>query len=161
MSYKFQGLLIGLAMSMPSLFAQNISRQIYGAGGNFCSPFRSFVQLEYNIGEPLITTVGDNTVTITQGFIQPSVPLIFPPPFGGIKFSFAPNPTTNFIGIKSDKEIIADIRIMDMNNHVLREFHNVKLGPVYYVDVSKLLPGAYLIIISNNNGIIVQKFIKQ
>ena len=161
MRHKSYWFIIVLVLGTLNIFSQSVSRQVFGAGGFSTVPFRSFVKVECNIGEPLITTISDNNVLITQGFIQPSVPLIFPPPFDGIKFSFAPNPASRFIAIQTDRELIADIRILDMNNHLLRTYHNVTLDKGFYMDISSLLPGTYLIIISNNNGTMTQKFIKQ
>ncbi len=161
MRHKSYWIILGFVLGTLNLFSQSVSRQVFGAGGFSTTPFRSFIKIECNIGEPLITTIGDNNAFITQGFIQPSVPLIFPPPFDGIKFSITPNPASRFIFIHADKELTADIRVLDMNNRLLRTYHNIKLGNGFFMDISSLIPGTYLVIISNNDGTITQKFIKQ
>ena len=159
MRFKVYLLLI-LSVASLGLRGQNISRQVFGAGGYTNNSFHAFVRLEYNIGESLVSTIGNNNNIITQGFIQPALPIPFLT-LGNIKFGFKPNPASNFINIYTDSKITADIRIMDLNSRLIREYFDVELNYIFEFDVSDLIPGVYFILIKNNEETIVKKFIKQ
>jgi gliding motility-associated-like protein len=64
------GLLFGISMSST---AQDIPIQVInssGGGGNVGS---TGVEVYYNIGETVISTISDPSVTVTQGFLQPDI----------------------------------------------------------------------------------------
>jgi gliding motility-associated-like protein len=53
--------------------AQSISPQVINSAGGGGQVGSSNVEVYYNIGEPIITTVGNANNVITQGFLQPDI----------------------------------------------------------------------------------------
>lgn len=56
-------------------YAQSLSPQVINsAGGNgVIGTGTNAIQVYYNIGEPIITTIGNGTNSLTQGFLQPDI----------------------------------------------------------------------------------------
>lgn len=54
-------------------FAQTISPQVINTAGGGGSVGSTGVELYYNIGEPMVSTLNNNTHAITQGFLQPDI----------------------------------------------------------------------------------------
>jgi gliding motility-associated-like protein len=54
-------------------FAQTVSPQVINSAGGGGAVGSSGVEVYYNIGEPIITTISNGSNAITQGFLQPDV----------------------------------------------------------------------------------------
>jgi gliding motility-associated-like protein len=70
MKRVFYSILVALGIS--SAYSQSVTvplQVINSAGGG--GAVGGGVEVYYNIGEPVITTVGNSNITITQGFLQP------------------------------------------------------------------------------------------
>lgn len=54
-------------------FSQTVSPQVINSAGGGGAVGSSGVEVYYNIGEPIITTIGNSNNVITQGFLQPDI----------------------------------------------------------------------------------------
>jgi hypothetical protein len=66
-----------------------------------------------------------------------------------------PNPTSDFLNIKSDQKI-SKVEIYDMSGKIIK---SVKLQD-YKIEVSTLIKGNYILKISTESGVVTSKFIK-
>ena len=57
--------------------AQTVSPQVINSAGGGGTVGTSGVEVYYNIGEPIITTIGNSNNAITQGFLQPDIVGVF------------------------------------------------------------------------------------
>ena len=69
-----------------------------------------------------------------------------------------PNPTSNFINIKSE-EVIKSIKIYDIKGSLIKTENNSDKNSK--IDVSSFAKGSYVISIETNSGIETKKFIKE
>ena len=54
-------------------FSQSISPHVINSAGGGGTVGSSGVEVYYNIGEPIVTTVSNGNIVITQGFLQPDI----------------------------------------------------------------------------------------
>src|ERR1700752_3064094 len=55
------------------LFSQSISPQVINSAGGGGQVGTTGVEVYYNIGEPIVSTINNGTDVITQGFLQPDI----------------------------------------------------------------------------------------
>ena len=113
-----------------SLVAQSTELQLFGvSNGNAGVPD---LQLEWSIGEPFITTQQTDFGLVTEGFIQPGIPVAelffdvnLEPTILSTQFSMEvfPNPVINQFTLKLNEpnEAVSYISILDMTGKVLRQ----------------------------------------
>lgn len=68
-----KNIFILLVLNMLSVFSQSVSPQIINSAGGGGPVGVSGMEVYYNIGEPLSTTIGNGNNVITQGFLQPHI----------------------------------------------------------------------------------------
>ena len=56
-------------------FSQSLSPQVINSAGGYgtIGTGTNSIEVYYNIGEPVINTIGNGTNLLTQGFLQPDV----------------------------------------------------------------------------------------
>lgn len=62
-----------MAMCFVNVFSQSITPQVINSAGGGGTVGTTGVEVYYNIGEPLSSTINNGTHAITQGFLQPDI----------------------------------------------------------------------------------------
>ena len=137
-----------------SIVAQSLELQLFGVSNGNAED--ADLQLEWSIGEPLISTHQIDFGLITEGFIQPGIPdaKLFPevnlePTTLATHFSMEvyPNPVQDLFTIKLNKpnEAFSYISILDMTGKVL--YHEVMPIGIQQqeLDMNNYPSGLYLV----------------
>jgi gliding motility-associated-like protein len=66
-------IVIIMVLCFANVFSQSISPQVINSAGGGGTVGSTGVEVYYNIGEPLVSTIGNGTDVITQGFLQPDI----------------------------------------------------------------------------------------
>ena len=69
--------LLLLVIGFVNLHSQTISPQVINSAGGGGAVGSSGVEVYYNIGEPIVTTISNGNNAITQGFLQPDIVGVF------------------------------------------------------------------------------------
>ena len=138
------------------LSAQQLSPELV------CSSGESFnntsYQLDWSLGECVITTHSEGTYVITQGFHQGSyeITAIYDLPYAGVNIKVYPNPTTDFITINvgdlTDFEKLSSLTVTDINGKVL--FHEKITKVEQQLDFSSFKYGVYFLSLKQENQLI-------
>ena len=141
---KIQLIILGLC-ALNSINAQTISA---GTIASFVgSVNNSTITIDYSVGENAISTVSNTSNCVTQGFLQPQLIIST-----GIievdennEVSVFPNPTTDFVLIKSTEQvtwIIYDAmgKVILLGDYNRIETNQFALG-VYYLEISNKKSG--------------------
>lgn len=144
-------LFIGLCTTTISAQVR-MTRSIISTTGNVSS-----IASSWTLGETVIGTYENGTITLSQGFQQSfneSVSVIQPE--SGVKLSVYPNPAGNIITVETD--IIQEARLQFTLFTIQGEW--VDILPInlpmkghnnYSIDLSKIAPGIYILNISGQN----------
>jgi len=132
-------------------FAQIISRDVcVSSGGYYTGDHISF---SWSIGECIVETASDASISLTQGFQQPDmiITAITDPLPGNTLISVYPNPTTDqiYIQILSPEDRNFQAELFNLQGHKLqsKSFN----GSVTQFYIKHLPAGTYLIKISTSN----------
>lgn len=126
--------------------AQNLDTKVIASSGE--SFEGNSMQIDWTLGEVAITTIGNSSGQITQGFHQPSYTFTnineLPSDLGKIKVY--PNPSSDRIEMELDFDVnrTVKIQLMDMNrrlilekkangNHISEVFNIATLPPANYL----------------------------
>jgi len=114
-----------LTMLTAWLNAQSMERWVVsGAGGTYLDNINNF-QMDYTIGEPVITMASSASTILTQGFQQPFFLMTSLPetPENHSEWSLYPNPVTEHLFIVNDKAEQGSylIQLFDMMGQLLIE----------------------------------------
>ena len=141
---KIQLIILGLC-ALNSINAQTISA---GTIASFVgSVNNSTITIDYSVGENAISTVSNTSNCVTQGFLQPQ--LIISTGIVEVnknnEVSVYPNPTTDFVFIKSTEQvtwIVYDVtgKIVLLGDYNKIETSQFALG-VYYLEISNKKSG--------------------
>ena len=139
-------------------FSQSIAQQIISTdGGTITSSDKS--TLAYTIGEPIAGHVG-NQMTINQGFLNNSADLV------SSNFNLAllgqveifPNPATDNLNITMQESKETRASILDLNGRIL--MNSKALHKQSQFKVTHLTSGTYLLLLTNETGSALFKFLK-
>lgn len=123
-------------------YSQQCSPQIISSAGTSFSGSNS--QIEYTLGEPVISTYESTSVTLTQGFHQTRIIIsrINENQTPISEFKVFPNPANDFIYVETgQKEAI--IKIVAISGQEIRKIH-INKGKTK-IELSDLSQGIYLI----------------
>ncbi len=119
-----------------------IERQAISSGGNSFVMANENYQITSTIGQPVAGTMANENYIVTAGFQQSGLSLvnIFTAIDAGI--SVFPNPTTDFVMLKSD---LSDylLRIYDSKGSIV--FSKVKTSGNFVVDLTSYPAGEYIL----------------
>ncbi|HNX90128.1 MAG TPA: T9SS type A sorting domain-containing protein [Paludibacteraceae bacterium] len=121
-----------LTMLSASLIAQSMERWVVsGAGGIYLDNSNNF-EMDYTIGEPIITTASGASIILTQGFQQPFFIMTSLPETidNSAEWSFYPNPVAEHLFIVNDKpgQGTYVIQLFDMMGQLLVESSRKSAG---------------------------------
>ncbi|MRG44259.1 T9SS type A sorting domain-containing protein [Chitinophaga sp. SYP-B3965] len=143
--------------------AQSREREVVGTTGHAATT--SDIQIEYTVGEAVVTSIDNGELLLTQGFHQPR--LVALP--SGINFPYLvmyPNPTAGNTYIEFSLEAPARLQVVVTNTLgqlIYSEKISYSSGQMQYILRSlTFTAGAYMVTISNldNNAIITKKLVK-
>ena len=152
---------------MVALNAQSIERQVICTTGG--SSTSTTLQMDYTVGEAVIGTFGNSSITVTQGFHQTTV--------AGIGISdmdinsvliVYPNPTSSILNVQfanSHKAEDYKLSVVSLTGVTVKEFRNLSnigLEQTLVLDVSDLASSGYMLLIvntktGNRNHLIFEK----
>lgn len=79
-----------------------LERQVIGSAGTSAS--QGNLQLEYTVGEAVVTTESSGSIILTQGFNQPGdISIGFEAPDYGLSINAFPNPTSTSLRLEVEK----------------------------------------------------------
>jgi len=136
-----------------SVNAQELSPQVISSAGAEIS--NSSAIMSYTIGEPLITTIQDNTNILTQGFQQPSIKVTGITSVSDLSVRIYPNPTASFVNIESDYEL--SYSLYDGNGKLVTQG---TLDKKAVLDMSAYATATYMLSLSKGNSTSTYKIIK-
>lgn len=130
--------------------AQSLERQVISATGSYSTS--SNLQLSSTVGEPVIETLINGSITLTQGFQQPDRNGNVGIEDLGVVLDYQifPNPTTGklFITLESSKALTISLSLTDLNGRQLGiEIPDLKVAGTAReeMDLSVLANGQYLL----------------
>ena len=146
-------------------FSQSLERFVIGSSGTFQSD--SAINIDFTVGESLVTSLITPNLNVTQGFQQQDTFFLT-----HIKIlnnnqiiSVYPNPAQIKIHISSDELQASEIIVCDACGRVYfvqKIFGEIEKNAVIAIDISNLISGNYFVqIIDNKKGNLFNaKFIK-
>ncbi len=141
---KTQLFILGLS-ALNSMNAQTISA---GTIGSFAgSANNSTITIDYSVGENAISTISNASNCVTQGFLQPKLIIST-----GIievsknnEISVFPNPTTDYVLIKSTEQVSWIIYDEMGKTVLLGDYNKIETSQftlgVYYLEISSKVSG--------------------
>jgi len=117
--------------------------------------------LSWTIGEVITETLSGSNVSLNQGFQQTNVVVteIQKPILNNFEIDVFPNPTNDYLNIKSSKEQTLKYQLVDMNGKIIEQ--NIIENKSYKISLKYLLKGIYFInFIENNIEVKTFKIIK-
>jgi hypothetical protein len=151
-----------LLASVLTMRAQSMERQVVAAGGN--TAIAAGIQIDFTIGEPVITPISGSGLLLTQGFQQPFSYTLQ----SGAVFPFLalyPNPTQGNTILHFALPAEGSLLVMVHNaigQRVLNETVHYGSGETQYiVKTAPFVPGTYFVTIRLEGfGVVSKKLIK-
>lgn len=141
--------MIGGLFWILSLNSQTLSPHVVAASGqSFSSPGK---QIDFTIGEIVISSLTSSDKTLTQGFHQPKILITgVEDPDDEFVFSLYPNPADRFVIIESTQETEMQVHVYDIMGKVLQvsSLFTKKIT----IDLQSLASGHYNMVITNAFG---------
>jgi len=134
------------------LHGQSLSPSIVTSAGG--SMLNSEVSLDYSICEPIIETMSNSDVMLTQGFEQPEITLTSILEYPEFDLRVFPNPTASSVNIISDQTF--SLELLDLKGAILTTRNDIQL-----LDLSSFPSATYLLRITINSKTNTYKIIKQ
>ena len=132
---------------------QQFYPQIISTAGSEYSD--STAMMSYTIGEPLTTTIQDNTNFLTQGFQQSTIKVTGITSVSDLSVRIYPNPTASFVNIESDYEL--SYSLYDGNGKLVTQG---TLDKKAVLDMSAYATATYMLSLSKGNSTNTYKIIK-
>jgi len=131
---------------------QTAAQEVISSGGDYYN--NGTVSLSWTLGEPVTETITDGTNILTQGFQQSklSATEIFNINSDNFNISLFPNPTQNFINLKTSDFENLSYNISDINGKLLKE--GKLISESTEISVKKLPAAVYFFTIFDNKQII-------
>jgi len=140
--------------------AQEIERQVLSSAGETMEA--GDLSLVSTVGEVVIETETDNSLSLTQGFHQAALTIVNTIDFDfGFNFSVFPNPTTELVYISSDATENLSLTIVDLEGRKLSTQELTLPIDKEAIDVASLPAAQYFLQISNASGKLLYMFTLQ
>lgn len=130
-----------------STFAQTITPSVINSAGGGGTVGTSGVEVYYNIGEPIITTISNGSNVITQGFLQPDI-------VGEFSLNVSPLFQSESCLNKQDGFISLALNSLPNNaSQIVYLWSPASVCPLQNcTSVDSLAPGVYSVIVKANNA---------
>ncbi len=140
-----------LLLSVLIINAQSISAELISSAGNHYQDEN--IQVSWSIGEPIIATLAEGDLILTQGFHQDryTIQTLIEDLSSNFKVKIYPNPTTDFINVnftENSPSAKLQIKLYDFNGKMLL-VKDVKTDNEK-IDMSKLANSVYILKITDN-----------
>lgn len=141
-----------LIFRIQEISSQTVSPSVIHTSGGGGTVGASGVEVYYNIGEPLVSSIESSANTITQGFLQPDI-------LGYIGLSFTPLVNNESCLQKNDGQIILSLNTMPLNtSYKMFYWTPSSVCPTNDCEsLDSLTPGNYSVTViaydTNNQGI--------
>lgn len=141
-----------------------LNRQVVASSGG--SGTIQNIQIQYTVGEPVITPITDGKLLLTQGFQQPEISPRLPPGVSPVKsYVLFPNPAVSVTKIQFDLLANASVGIELINTAgqtIYRQQSELALGRnTVVIPVNHLAAGIYTLMFNVNGYITFEKLIVQ
>jgi hypothetical protein len=125
--------------------AQTLQNDVVASGGGEGSSAN--MSIEFSIGEPVIETVGTVDMTLTQGFLQPSLTITFIEEDDMLEgISIFPNPVTDELTVDVPLQYsVLKWELLDMNGRVLSS--SVFMPGTQTLNMQAYAQGTYVLMI--------------
>ncbi len=143
-------------LSINNLFSQ----EVIATGGDYYG--NSNISVSWTIGEPVTETINNGTNILTQGFQQSKLTAseIFSLKQEKINISVFPNPSNDFINLKTDDFKDLKYQFSDINGKLISE--KILNSDITEINTKNLSSSIYFLKILRNNKLIKTfKIIKQ
>jgi len=128
-------------------FAQSIARSVVGSAGD-TQTHPDFGSLHWTVGEPVVETIQQSPVRLTQGFHQTYYDLVVEVEDGPKKPNWAvklyPNPTTELVTLETTYTGNLHVAIVNLNGQALYT-QEISGGGVNTFDLKDHPAGTYLL----------------
>ena len=142
-----------------SVLAQVISQDVIASSGDHFT--NDDISLSWTLGEPIIETVENGNVTLTQGFHQPKIFLtaIKEPRLNEVELNVFPNPAVDIVNIdlSMGAEEIITVQLYNMKGEKLisKKFQE----RLFQLDLSSLASANYLLSLRRLNGELITTYL--
>ncbi|MEC5146960.1 T9SS type A sorting domain-containing protein [Chitinophaga sp. 212800010-3] len=159
-------LVLLLTGSMQALKAQLVlNRQVVAAGGG-SGTVLSQIQMSYTIGEPVIMSIANGQLLLTQGFQQPEEFPKLPPGVSPVKsYILYPNPAVTTTKIVFDLLTNVSVTLEVVNTAgqtIYHQFLQLSAGKsTTILPVDHFASGIYTVVLNINGNVYFEKLIVQ
>lgn len=146
--------------------AQTLERQVVASSGEYLTNPNINLTLSCTVGEPIVTTLEDIKLILTQGFQQPLENDIL----GAVDYTTAdwhikayPNPFTDVVNVEISSDQASEFSI-NITNLLGQNFggeylaHHYPGKNVYQLNTSTLAQGLYVITVASKDGKLTKSF---
>jgi len=136
------------------LFCQQITPEVIVSSGNYIK--NDNISITWSLGEIAISTLTDNTMTLTQGFQQPYYWITSITELkkdDRINVLIFPNPTNDFIKVQitNPEGLQILFKMSDVNGRVLLNYKTIDISGIQEFDLQDYAPGIYLLRVWSND----------
>ncbi len=158
------GILAVMAIGVSTSNAQSLERQVYASAGEYLAPNGAPLTLSCTIGEPIVATLTNVKLILTQGFQQPlenevSVDL----DLADWSIKAYPNPFNDNVNVeittdKSSEFTIGITNLIGQNLGMDYLANNYPGKNVYSLNTAHLATGMYIVTVSSKDGKLIKSF---
>lgn len=142
-------LISSVLMAGIALYGQPLSPHVISTSGNSFSSANS--RMDFTIGETLTSTLTAGSNVMTQGFHQPEIKFASLEDYtDDLTMNLYPNPTIQFVTLKTDYESELKVYISDMNGKTLLN-SGVFVSSVM-LDLGSFASGNYVLMVTDLTG---------
>ena len=154
-----------IVLMLITLFVMQANAQLQNvtatSGGNFTG---SVYAVSFTVGEPVINTLLQGNVMVTQGFHQPHLTVTALDEAKGVALNIKawPNPTTHFVQLEISNELTrgSSFQLFSMSGSLIKE--NKLEGTITEISFQNMKSATYLLrVIQNNQTLRTFKIIKK
>ena len=145
--------IVALLLACFIVQSQNINQEVIASQGSY--DVGHAMTLEWTLGEAFVETLNDKSMLYTQGFHQPTLPILKSISDKTLVSSLVfPNPTKNKIEIlvSNYDEDIFYIQMYDLQGRLIKERTSDLQTSSLKVDISNLHSGIYLLQVIGDKG---------
>lgn len=134
-------------LAMLCVFYAHSQQVIAGSGNHFEN---ETVQMSWTLGEPVIETLFNQNIQLTQGFHQTLLFVTAIEDFGfDMSISAYPNPTSDFLNLVIKNDEVQDLYYVIYSMQGKKLSKNQVESEMSEISMGSYSPGTYLLVISN------------